>query len=123
MLELHDVRKRFNLAAGFFARAGAYVYAVNGVSLAIKPGETYGLVGESGCGKTTTARLIVGMYTPDGGTIRFRSRAGAVALPPSRHCHFRPFTSSWYSPWYFVSPRGLYRNAPCGVLTSRLEME
>jgi len=76
VLELHDVRKRFNLAAGFFARAGAYVYAVNGVSLAIKPGETYGLVGESGCGKTTTARLIVGMYTPDGGTIRFRSRDG-----------------------------------------------
>jgi ABC-type oligopeptide transport system ATPase subunit len=76
VLELRNVHKRFSLEAGFFARVSRYVYAVNGVSLVIRDGETYGLVGESGCGKTTTARLIVGMYRPDGGEILFTDRDG-----------------------------------------------
>jgi oligopeptide/dipeptide ABC transporter ATP-binding protein len=66
-----DLRKRFNLEAGFFARFGRFVYAVNGVSFSIGKNETYGLVGESGCGKTTTARLLVRMYEADEGTILF----------------------------------------------------
>jgi ABC-type oligopeptide transport system ATPase subunit len=52
------------------------VYAVNGVTLEIGEGETYGLVGESGCGKTTSARLIVGMYPIDRGEILFTSKDG-----------------------------------------------
>ena len=47
------------------------VYAVNDVSFTIKRGETYGLVGESGCGKTTTARMLIGMYSPDSGNILY----------------------------------------------------
>jgi oligopeptide/dipeptide ABC transporter ATP-binding protein len=66
------LRKRFNLEAGFFAQLGSYVHAVNGVSFSIGRNETYGLVGESGCGKTTTARLLVRMYEPDEGEILFR---------------------------------------------------
>ena len=76
MLELENVWKRFNLEAGFFARTGRYVYAVNGISMKIGNGETYGLVGESGCGKTTTARLVVGMYGIDIGEIRFTAKDG-----------------------------------------------
>jgi oligopeptide/dipeptide ABC transporter ATP-binding protein len=72
------LRKRFNLEAGFFARLGRYVNAVNGVSLNIGRNESYGLVGESGCGKTTTARLLVRMYEADEGEILFQSRTGDV---------------------------------------------
>ncbi|MCL2070581.1 MAG: ABC transporter ATP-binding protein [Treponema sp.] len=72
VISASNLRKRFNLEAGFFAQLGRYVHAVNGVSLEIGRNETYGLVGESGCGKTTTARLLVRMYEADEGEILFR---------------------------------------------------
>ncbi|MDR1785774.1 MAG: ABC transporter ATP-binding protein [Spirochaetaceae bacterium] len=71
LLEIRDLRKRFNAEAGFFAPLGNFVTAVNGVSFTLNRGETYALVGESGCGKTTTARLIMGMERADGGAIIF----------------------------------------------------
>jgi len=70
-LDINGLRKRFSKEAGFFAHYGDFVYAVNDVSFSIGEGETYGLVGESGCGKTTTARLIVRMYEADEGQISF----------------------------------------------------
>ena len=76
MIQLSDLRKYYPLQAGFFAREEQKVYAVNGVSLRIEPGEIYGLVGESGCGKTTTARMLVRMERPTAGDILFRSREG-----------------------------------------------
>jgi oligopeptide/dipeptide ABC transporter ATP-binding protein len=69
LISVSGLRKRFNLEAGFFAPFGRFVYAVNGVSFEIGKNESYGLVGESGCGKTTTARLLVRMYEADGGSI------------------------------------------------------
>jgi oligopeptide/dipeptide ABC transporter ATP-binding protein len=71
LIEVKGLRKRFNREAGFFSRYGDFVYAVSDVSFSIAKGETYGLVGESGCGKTTTARLLVRMYEADDGTIEF----------------------------------------------------
>ncbi len=90
MLEIRNVYKRFNLEAGFFAREDRYVYAVNGVSLSVNDNEIYGLVGESGCGKTTTARLAVRMYRSDSGSIRFTDREGesySVERLDSRRLH------------------------------------
>jgi len=72
LIAVNDLRKRFNLEAGFFAQLGRYVYAVNGLSFTIGENESYGLAGESGCGKTTAARLLVRMYDYEGGTIRYR---------------------------------------------------
>jgi oligopeptide/dipeptide ABC transporter ATP-binding protein len=71
VITVRNLSKRFNLEAGFFARFGRFVYAVNDVSFSIGKNESYGLVGESGCGKTTTARLLVRMYESDGGGIFF----------------------------------------------------
>jgi oligopeptide/dipeptide ABC transporter ATP-binding protein len=71
VISAENLEKRFNLEAGFFARFGRFVHAVRGVSFSIGENETYGLVGESGCGKTTTARLLVRMYECDRGSIRF----------------------------------------------------
>jgi oligopeptide/dipeptide ABC transporter ATP-binding protein len=80
VISVENLRKRFNLEAGFFARFGRFVYAVNGVSFSIGKNETYGLAGESGCGKTTTARLLVRMYESDGGNIRYRDSTDVRAL-------------------------------------------
>ncbi|OHD21365.1 MAG: dipeptide/oligopeptide/nickel ABC transporter ATP-binding protein, partial [Spirochaetes bacterium GWC1_27_15] len=77
-LVLKDVKKHFNLEAGLFARYGKFVYAVNGVSFDIKNNEAFGLVGESGCGKTTVARLIVQMYKHSFGHISFTDKNGTV---------------------------------------------
>ena len=74
VISVTNLRKRFNLEAGFFARLGRYVHAVNGVSFNIGRNESYGLVGESGCGKTTTARLLVRMYEADKGEIHFQDQ-------------------------------------------------
>ena len=91
VISIKNLRKRFNLEAGFFARFGRFVHAVNGVSLDIGRNETYGLVGESGCGKTTTARLLVRMYEADEGEILFREKAAQTNDPDTdtRICDVR----------------------------------
>ena len=71
LLTVSNLYKRFNLEAGFFARFGRFVNAVNGISFSIGNNEAYGLVGESGCGKTTTARLLIRMYEADSGRINY----------------------------------------------------
>ena len=65
LLSVKNLEKKFNLASGFFSKYGKFVYAVNNISFDIHKNETYGLVGESGCGKTTTARLLEKMYDAD----------------------------------------------------------
>jgi peptide/nickel transport system ATP-binding protein len=71
LLELEDLRVHFPIRAGLLRRQIGTVRAVDGVSLSLRPGETLGLVGESGCGKTTTARAIMGLVRATAGRIRF----------------------------------------------------
>ena len=70
VLEARGLKRHFGGAQGFM-RSGRTIRAVDDVSLTIRPGETLGLVGESGCGKTTTGRMIVGLDQPTAGSIRF----------------------------------------------------
>jgi oligopeptide/dipeptide ABC transporter ATP-binding protein len=76
LLKVEDLRMYFPIRKGFLKRIVGYVKAVDGVTLSIREGETLGLVGESGCGKTTTGRCIMGGYAPTGGDIQFRMRDG-----------------------------------------------
>jgi oligopeptide/dipeptide ABC transporter ATP-binding protein len=71
LVELDHLTKRFAVKQGVFARGKAQVHAVEDVSLTVKRGETLGIVGESGCGKSTTARLILRLLDPTSGTVRF----------------------------------------------------
>lgn len=83
LLEVKDLKKHFPIRKGFFStRTVGYVKAVDGVSFFIREGETLGLVGESGCGKTTTGRLILRAYELTGGEIWFNDhKMGRVNVP------------------------------------------
>jgi oligopeptide/dipeptide ABC transporter ATP-binding protein len=71
LLTVRDLKKYFPIRRGFLQRVSSHVRAVDGVDLEIPAHRTLGLVGESGCGKSTVARLILRLLQPDGGTIRF----------------------------------------------------
>jgi oligopeptide/dipeptide ABC transporter ATP-binding protein len=70
VLEVRDLEQHFTLRHGFLRRAGGRVLAVDGVSFAIAPHETLGLVGESGCGKSTVGRTVLRLIEPTAGSIR-----------------------------------------------------
>jgi peptide/nickel transport system ATP-binding protein len=78
LLRVTGLQKLFPIRKGFLKRTVAHVRAVDGVGFHIDEGETLGLVGESGCGKTTTARCIVRAMEPTAGEILMRVTGGAV---------------------------------------------
>jgi peptide/nickel transport system ATP-binding protein len=71
LVEITNLTKLFPVRQGVFARTKEYVHAVEDVSLHVNRGETLGIVGESGCGKSTTARLMMRLLEPTSGTVRF----------------------------------------------------
>lgn len=78
LLEVKNLQKLFPIRKGFLKKVVGQIRAVDDVSFYINEGETLGLVGESGCGKTTTARCILRAFKPTGGQILFRTQAGQV---------------------------------------------
>jgi oligopeptide/dipeptide ABC transporter ATP-binding protein len=74
VLEVRDLKKHFPLQKGLLQRAVAKVYAVDGVSFSIAHGETLGLVGESGCGKSTVGRTVLRLTEPTAGSIKIDGR-------------------------------------------------
>src|SRR5206468_4099140 len=82
------LKKHFPVKRGLLKRTSGHVYAVDGVSFSVEEGETLGLVGESGCGKSTVARTVLRLVEPTGGTIMLNghdiTRLGKAALRPHR---------------------------------------
>jgi len=72
LIRLDNLKKYFPIVSGFVQKKVVELKAVDGVSFAIEEGETFGLVGESGCGKTTIGKLLLKLYEPTGGQILFR---------------------------------------------------
>ncbi|MCD4721419.1 MAG: ABC transporter ATP-binding protein [Desulfobacula sp.] len=69
ILEVKNLKKYFPVTGGVFLRRTGWVYALDGVSFVLNQGETLGIVGESGCGKTTLARCLMGLYDPSKGQV------------------------------------------------------
>ncbi len=88
VLEVRDLKQHFAISRGFLRRAAGRVFAVDGVSFSIAPGETLGLVGESGCGKSTVGRAILRLIEPTAGRIVLGGRdithLGKAELRPQR---------------------------------------
>ena len=75
LLEVRDLRKYFPVSTGgVFGRVKGFVKAVDGVSFSVYPGETLGVVGESGCGKTTTSKLVLTQESPTSGSLIFKGQ-------------------------------------------------
>ena len=72
LLDVKDLKMHFPVHGGVFYRQIATVYAVDGVSFTIGEGETMGLVGESGCGKSTIGRTLLRLYDPTAGEVFFQ---------------------------------------------------
>jgi oligopeptide/dipeptide ABC transporter ATP-binding protein len=105
LVEVENLTKHFAVRQGVFARSKAAVHAVEGIDLTVRRGETLGIVGESGCGKSTTARLILRLLDPTAGTIRFDgtdiSTLSQRALRPLR----REMQMIFQDPYSSLNPR------------------
>ena len=105
MLDVKDLRMYFPVKRGFFRRTTGYVEAVDGVSLSVDKGETVGLVGESGCGKTTVGKCVVRLLRPTGGSILFDGRDMASIAPGEMKAYRRRMQMVFQDPFGSLNPR------------------
>jgi oligopeptide transport system ATP-binding protein len=105
LLSVKNLKKHFAVKGGFFSRQAEQVHAVDGVSFDINPGETLGLVGESGCGKSTTGRCILRLIEPSSGEVRLEgadvTRMDHAALQALR----RDMQIIFQDPYASLNPR------------------
>ena len=105
LISVKNLKKHFAISSGVFSRTHDYVHAVDGVSFDIAKGETLGLVGESGCGKSTTGRCILLLIEPTSGEVWFQgadvTRLGTDALRQLR----RDMQIIFQDPYASLNPR------------------
>jgi oligopeptide/dipeptide ABC transporter ATP-binding protein len=105
LLEVKNLKVHFPVKHGLFSRVQAHVKAVDDVSFAIQPGETLGLVGESGCGKTTLGRAIVKLVEPTAGSILFEGEDIASLSGAGLRRRRRKFQMIFQDPYGSLNPR------------------
>lgn len=104
LVSLNQVEKRF-LASKKMFRENKYVHAINGISFEIRQGETFALVGESGCGKSTTGRLINRLLTPDRGEIWFQQQNISTYSPRQMKPLRKKMQMVFQDPYGSLNPR------------------
>ena len=105
MIEAAGLSKHFRARRGFFGGDRGMVRAVDDITFAIEPGQTLGVVGESGCGKTTTAKLVLGLEAPTAGQIRFEG-CDLAALDIAGRRHYRKSVQAVFQdPFASLNPR------------------
>ena len=104
-LEVLDLKMHFPIRGGIFRRQIGKVFAVDGISFAIRRGRTLGLVGESGCGKTTAGRSILRLYQPTGGTVRFNGENVLAAGRKQLHAVRRNIQMIFQDPFESLNSR------------------
>jgi oligopeptide transport system ATP-binding protein len=106
LISIRDLKVHFPLAGNsFFSRSRRMVKAVDGVTLDIYPGETLGLVGESGCGKTTLGRAVLRLTEPTSGQILFRGQDLATLSPRAMRERRRQLQIIFQDPYASLNPR------------------
>jgi oligopeptide transport system ATP-binding protein len=105
LLEIRDLKVHFPVRSGPFARTREFVRAVDGVSFSIEPGETVGLVGESGCGKTTLGRAAIRLIEPTAGQILFEGEDLAGLRGAALRKRRRKFQMIFQDPYSSLNPR------------------
>ena len=105
LLEIRDLVKVYQAYEGVFGKARREVRAVNGVSLDIYSGETLGLVGESGCGKTTLGRMILRLIEPTSGSVTFEGHDVLAATPAALRRLRRNMQIIFQDPFASLNPR------------------
>jgi len=106
ILEVTDLKMHFPVGSGFLSRKPTgYVKAVDGVSFTVKRGETLGLVGESGCGKTTTGRCILQLYKPTAGKVKFEGQELTELSTKAMRAMRREMQVIFQDPYSSLNPR------------------
>ncbi len=105
LLRVKNLVKRFPVKGGLFARELEHVHAVDGVSFEIQPGETLGLVGESGCGKSTTGRCILRLIAPTSGELWFEGKDVTHASKSELRALTRNMQIIFQDPYASLNPR------------------
>ena len=106
LIELDECQKFFPVTKGIvLRRLVGQVKAVDGISFKIRQGETYSLVGESGCGKTTTAKLVLQVEQPTGGQINFNGKNMADFTSADRREDRASVQAVFQDPWSSLNPR------------------
>jgi len=110
LLNVVDLKKHFPIRRGLLSRIAGYVKAVDGVSFAIREGETLGLVGESGCGKTTAGRTILRLLEPTAGCVEFAGKNVATSRGAELRALRRDMQIVFQDPFGSLNPRMTVRS-------------